>query len=92
MEGYNEFNEVIIEGQRNRMDIDLIESEVLSAACELCDINPEMRAIVLECTDMPPYAHSIQAKLKRPVFDLTTLATMVHNAVIRTPYNGYMPL
>ena len=92
MEGYNEFNEVIIEGQRNRMDIDIIESEVLSAACELCDINPEMRAIVLECTDMPPYAHSIQAKLKRPVFDLTTLATMVHNAVIRTPYNGYMPL
>ena len=73
------------------MDIDLIEAEVLSAARNMCDNNPEIRAIVLECTDMPPYAHTLQAELGRPVFDLTTLATMVHSAVVRTPYKGFMP-
>jgi hypothetical protein len=91
MEGYPEFNEVIIEAQRNNMDIDLIESEVLSAATKMCDRNPEIGAIVLECTDMPPYAHTLQAKLGKPIFDLTTLTTMVHSAVVRTPYAGFMP-
>ena len=91
MEGYPEFNEVIIEAQRNAMDISLIESEVLSAATKLVKNNPEVRALVLECTDMPPYAARLQAELKLPIFDLTTLATMVHSTVIRTAYPGFMP-
>lgn len=91
MEGYSEFNDVIIEAKRNTMDIDLIQSEVVSAAKRLQQDNPGIRAILLECTDMPPYAHRIQAQLNLPVFDLTTLATMVHNAVVRTEYQGFMP-
>lgn len=91
MEGYQEFNEVIIDARRHSMNIDLIESEVLSAAKNMCDNNPEIRAIVLECTDMPPYAHKMQSELGKPVFDLTTLATMVHSAVTRTAYSGFMP-
>jgi len=91
MEGYREFNEVIIEGMRHNMDIELMESEVVSAAGELCRNHPETRAIVLECTDMPPFAHRLQAESGLPIFDLTTLATMVHSAVIRMPYSGYMP-
>ncbi len=91
MEGYREFNEVIIEAQRNSMDIELIESEVLSAARNMCDNNPEIRAIVLECTDMPPYAHTLQKNLGIPIFDLTTLASMIHSTVMRTPYSGFMP-
>ena len=73
------------------MDISLIESEVLSAATKLVKNNPEVRALVLECTDMPPYAARLQAELKLPIFDLTTLATMVHSTVIRTAYPGFMP-
>jgi Asp/Glu/hydantoin racemase len=88
MEGYREFNEVIIEGLRDTMDIALVEAEVLACACALVDQNPNIRAIVLECTDMPPYAHKIQAKLGLPLFDLTTLATMVHATIARTPYAG----
>ncbi|MCP4187610.1 MAG: aspartate/glutamate racemase family protein [Gammaproteobacteria bacterium] len=91
MEGYREFNEVIIEAQRNQMDVSLIESEVLSAASELYKNNPSIRAIVLECTDMPPYAHQIQKTLGLPVFDLITLATMVHSTILRQPYSGFMP-
>lgn len=91
MEGYPEFNQVIIEAQRNDMDTGLIEAEVLSAAIKMCDNNPDIRAIVLECTDMPPYAHTLQENLGKAIFDLTTLATMVHSAVVRTPYSGFMP-
>ena len=92
MEAYREFREVILEGQRADMDVAKIESEVLAAAKLLVKSNPEVGALVLECTDMPPYAHKLQEKLRLPIFDLTTLATMVHEAVFRLPYPGVMPL
>jgi Asp/Glu/hydantoin racemase len=38
-------------------------------------------AIVLECTNMPPYREDIQALTGLPVFDITTLVRMVHDAV-----------
>ena len=53
--------------------------------------NPDLGALVLECTDMPPFAHAIQERVALPVFDLTTLAGMVHDAVYRLPYGGVMP-
>ncbi len=91
MEDYREFREVILEGQRDDMDGDEIESEILSAAERLLSDHPDVGALVLECTDMPPYAHALQSHLDLPIFDLTTLATMVHDAVLRQPYQGIMP-
>ncbi len=91
MEDYPEFREVILEGQRDEMDLTKIENEVRAAARRLVGSHPDVGAIVLECTDLPPYAHAIQKATKLPVFDLTTLTTMVHDAVCRTPYQGVMP-
>ena len=73
------------------MDLDLIERELLGAAAELFAEHPNIKSIVLECTDLPPYASKLQLKLKLPVFDITTLACMVHNVVDHTPYTGLMP-
>ncbi len=91
MEGRSEFNDVIIEAKRTTMDVGKIEAEVLAAASAMIDAHPEIRGLVLECTDMPPYAYQLHARFGLPVFDLTTLATMVHDAVSRTPYTGSMP-
>lgn len=91
MEDYPEFREVIIEAKRTKMDTARIESEILAAAKKLIRANDDVGAIVLECTDMPPYARALQAATNLPVFDLTTLATMVHDAVCRTDYRGIMP-
>ena len=43
--------------------------------------HPEIGAIVLECTNMPPYRADIQAATGLPVFDITTLVRMVHDSV-----------
>jgi Asp/Glu/hydantoin racemase len=91
MDDQPEFREVILEGRRADMDIAKIEREVLAAADSLLIGCPEVGAVVLECTDMPPFAHRIQERLRLPVFDLTTLATMVHDAVLRLPYEGVRP-
>lgn len=91
LEATREFAEVILRNTRTRMDTDLIEAEVLDAARALKQDAPDMRSLVLECTDLPPYAARIQQELELPVFDLTTLARMAHSVVTRRPYAGIMP-
>jgi len=91
LEHTQEFAEVILRNTRTRMDTDLIAAEVLDAARRLKDKAPDMRSVVLECTDLPPYAAQIQAELQLPVFDLTTLAHMAHSVATRGSYTGIMP-
>ncbi len=80
MEDSREFREVILEAQRDDMDFEQVEREVVAAAQRLQSTNPDLGALVLECTDLPPYAHSIQCVTGLPVFDLTTLTNMVYQA------------
>jgi len=67
-----------------------VRAEVVAAAERLQSANPDLGAIVLECTDMPPYAHAVQRATGLPIFDLTTLTNMVYQAVVREPYPGFM--
>lgn len=91
MEDQPEFSEVILEGKRFAMDLAKVESEVVEVAAALVKTNPTVGAIVLECTDMPPFAHRIQQQTGLPVFDLSTLTNMVGEAVNRQPYSGIFP-
>ncbi len=91
LEDTSEFAEVILQNTRTRMDTDLIEAEVLEAARRLKGKAPDIRSLVLECTDLPPYAAHLQDKLQIPVFDLTTLAQMAHTVATRKSYVGMMP-
>ncbi len=91
MDAQPEFVDVIIEGKRNALDMRKLEHEVVSVAAGLARDNPEVGAIVLECTDMPPFAHRIQEQTGLPVFDLSTLTNMVGETVTRQPYRGIMP-
>ncbi len=91
MDDEQEFREVILEGKRNALDFGRFETELLGVAATLVNENPDVGAIVLECTDMPYFAHLIQQKVNLPVFDLTTLTMMVQQAVVRQAYQGIMP-
>lgn len=51
--------------------------------------HPEVGAILLECSDLPPYAAAIQAATKRPVFDFITLINWLHQSVCQKPYSGF---
>ncbi|PUA16938.1 aspartate/glutamate racemase family protein [Glaciimonas sp. PCH181] len=91
MDAQPEFVEVIIEGRRNTLDLQKLEDEVVAVAVALARDNPDVGAIVLECTDMPPFAHRIQEETGLAVFDLATLTNMVAATVNRQPYRGIMP-
>ena len=49
------------------------EREVVAAALRLVRREPRLGAIVLECTNMPPYAAAVRAASGLPVHDVTTL-------------------
>jgi aspartate/glutamate racemase len=91
MDDQKEFCDVIIHERRNELDMGKLEREVLSVVDVLVQEHPEMGALVIECTDLPPFAHLIQQKIDIPIFDIITLTNMVYQASVRTSYQGFMP-
>ena len=72
------------------MDVDKARAENVKVAKELIKENPDVGAIVLECTNMPPYAKDIQEAVQLPVFDIFTLTDMVYNSLVKKEIVGYM--
>jgi Asp/Glu/hydantoin racemase len=60
------------------MDVALAAQDILDAGRALVAAHPEVGAIVLECTNMPPYAHALREALGLPVFDIYSLVTWLH--------------
>jgi Asp/Glu/hydantoin racemase len=80
LETEKEFTRVMLDDQLT-LDVETARHEHLTVVRRMLDAHPEIGAIVLECTNMPPYRADIQALTGVPVFDITTLVRMVHEAV-----------
>ena len=55
------------------LDEDEARQATVAAAERLVARRPDVRAIVLECTNLPPYADAVRAATGLPVHDITTL-------------------
>lgn len=88
MENTKEFSAVV--SMTPCFDNSVARQEVVDGSLELVRENPDIGAILLECSDMPPYAADIQAATQLPVFDFITLIKWMHNAVMQRPYTGWM--
>lgn len=78
----------ILQG-RGEFDNELVREEVVAAARQVC-ADPTVGAVLLECSDMPPYAAAVQAAVGLPVFDFVTLIRWLHSAVAQRPYAGWI--
>lgn len=67
----------------NRSDLDFLraEKEVVEEASEMVKEHPDIQAIVLECTNMAVFRHSLKEAINRPVFDILTLIHYVHSSL-----------
>ncbi|MCW5221070.1 aspartate/glutamate racemase family protein [Verminephrobacter aporrectodeae] len=77
-ENGREFFRVLIRAEKDDMDVALAEQDVLDAGQALVERHPEVGAIVLECTNMPPYAAALQAAVNMPVYDIYSMITWFH--------------
>jgi aspartate/glutamate racemase len=83
-----EFSAII--ESRGSFDNEKVRKEVVEAAIKMVDENPDIGAILLECSDLPPYAADIQRAVKLPVFDFITMIRWVHYATSQKPYHGFI--
>jgi Asp/Glu/hydantoin racemase len=81
METEKEFTRALLDNELE-LDVDLAREEHVRVARRLIAEHPDVGAIVLECTNMPPYTADIQRETGRPVFDVLSLVTMFHAALV----------
>ena len=77
-EGGREFFRVLITAEKQDLDVALAEQDILTAGRELLAAHRDIGAIVLECTNMPPYAAALQAACGLPVYDIYSMITWFH--------------
>src|ERR671936_2748043 len=80
METEKEFTRALLDNELE-LDVDLAREEHVRVARRFVSEHPDVGAIVLECTNMPPYTADIQRETGRPVFDIVSLVTMLHGAL-----------
>lgn len=71
---------------RDRFDPAVMEADVVRAAVRLAARAPNLRALVLECTNMAPFAAAVQAVVPVPIFDIQGLAHFAARAAHRHRY------
>ena len=88
MDEYPEFDEPFMQDS-GVVDTAALESAVADMARRMQREHPDMGAILLECADLPPYGHAVQAATGLPVFDFTTMVDHFVSARRRRPFTGH---
>jgi Asp/Glu/hydantoin racemase len=55
-----------------KVDVEFVTPGIVEKARKILKANPKIRAICLECTELPPYADALRKEFKLPVFDAIT--------------------
>jgi hypothetical protein len=76
-EGGREFSRVLL-GNEERLDVAAAEADILDAGAELVRRHPEVGAIILECTNMCPYARRLREATGLPVYDIYSFMSWFH--------------
>jgi Asp/Glu/hydantoin racemase len=87
VEGGEVFTPTFVE-DRPSLDTDKACADVVRVGQRMVEQHPEIGAFVLECANMPPYAHALQKQVRRPVFDIVTLTHWVYHGLVRTPFQA----
>jgi len=84
-EGGKEFTRAVL-GNRTELDVAAARDDNIEAARKLLSDNPDLGAIVLECTNMSPFAADIRAATGLPVFSILTLITWFQAGLAPTEF------
>lgn len=74
-ESGREFFRVLIKAEKTDMNVDAAEADILAAGRALIANRNDIGAVVLECTNMPPYAAALRDALGLPVYDIYSMIT-----------------
>ena len=95
-------NPLVIRGMRNEpefqsvtrrsgtLDTDVMSEETIGVARRMVDECPDIGAVLLECSMLPPYAKAVQDAIRLPVYDFITLIDFMHSGTNSRPPQGFM--
>jgi Asp/Glu/hydantoin racemase len=83
------FTEAFIEGTPF-LDVEQVRSEMVCTAKKLVQEYPDVGAIVLECTNMAPYAKRVQDAVGLPVFDIVTMIKYAYSTLVQKDFCGFI--
>lgn len=84
-EGGREFTRAIL-GNELELDVDLARQDNIDAARALVAANPDLGALVLECTNMVPYAADIRLATGLPVFSIESFVSWFQSGLVPRRY------
>lgn len=70
------------------LDTDKIEAETVAVAKRMVKENPDMGAIVLECSMLPPYSKAVQEATGLPVYDFINMIDYLQRGTHAKSYDG----
>jgi hypothetical protein len=73
LQRHKEFADPLLLGVTEEMDLERVETCVSDAAQELIAGYPDIKALVCECHNLPPFGQAIQRRIGKPVFDVLSL-------------------
>jgi Asp/Glu/hydantoin racemase len=65
------------------LDVAAAEREIVAIVAAWASSQPDLGALVLECTNLPPYSAAIQRATGLPLWDVVTLVRWAHEGVRR---------
>jgi hypothetical protein len=77
----SEFSRVMLNDEE-RLDVAAAERDILAAGDRLVASHDGIGAVLLECTNMVPYARALSQRLHLPVFSIYTFVTWFHSGLI----------
>ena len=80
-EGGREFTRAILCNEAE-LDVEEARRDNVEAAVALRDANPDLGALVLECTNMVPYAADIRDATGLPVFSIASFVTWFQSSLV----------
>jgi hypothetical protein len=87
MKAMPEFRRFLVE-MCGSLDPDVVRAETVEVALRLVSDHSGVGAILLECSELPPYAEAVQQATGLPTYDFMTLIEFFHTAAHRHAYRG----
>ena len=74
----------------SELDYVRAEQDMRDVAARMLSAHPEIGAIVLECTNMPPFSAMLREEFRLPVYDIVSLMDYVALGMIHGKFHGFM--
>lgn len=71
----------IFKNPNEKFNMKAVSEEIINVAIKCVENNPKVKAIVLECTDLPPFAAQIKRAVNLPVFDYISMIDHIAKAL-----------